>query len=168
MILDHCWAKFWTWGYQNKEFWFATPFMWPFYVNSLVYSTALIISLPWQSLSSLKLIVNTDLSNKLLVAELQTTAPNMLMKNGGWAIQFNQWLESVSLFLSDLSQSVRVLDSVMECAVVWVQCMYLLHEKHITNSRRAQSCFKVCSPAIVSKQNLWHQKAPNWNQIPLM
>ena len=43
-------------------------------------------------------------------------------------------VDSVSLFLSDLSQvlepslsqAVRVLDSVMECAVVWVQCMYIL------------------------------------------
>ena len=43
-------------------------------------------------------------------------------------------VDSVSLFISDLSQvlepslsqAVRVLDSVMECAVVWVQCMYIL------------------------------------------
>ena len=35
-------------------------------------------------------------------------------------------VDPVSLFLSNLSQAVRVLDSVMECAVVWVQCMYIL------------------------------------------
>ena len=43
-------------------------------------------------------------------------------------------VDSVSLFLSDLSQvlepslsqAVIVLDSVMECAVVGVQCMYIL------------------------------------------
>ena len=42
-------------------------------------------------------------------------------------------VDSVSLFVSDLSQvlkpglsqAVSMLDSVMECAVVWVQCMYL-------------------------------------------
>ena len=34
-------------------------------------------------------------------------------------------VDSVGLFLSDLSQAVRVLDSVMERAVVWVECVYL-------------------------------------------
>jgi len=35
-------------------------------------------------------------------------------------------VDSVGLFHSDLSQAVIVLESTVECAVLWVQCMHVL------------------------------------------
>ena len=52
-----------------------------------------------------------------------------------WAISVNPVKTQSAFLLSDLSQAVRMLDSAMECEVVWVQSMYLstasVHQCHI-------------------------------------
>ena len=48
-------------------------------------------------------------------------------------------VDSISLFVSDLSQAVSMLDSTVECAVVWVQCMYLSTNKQTNKQANKQA-----------------------------
>ena len=48
-------------------------------------------------------------------------------------------VDSISLFVNDLSQAVSMLDSTVECAVVWVQCMYLSTNKQTNKQANKQA-----------------------------
>ena len=74
-------------------------------------------------------------------------------------------VDSVSLFISDLSQvlepslsqAVRVLDSVMECAVVWVQCMYILAlPLDIDSVDQCHNLYNTCSDLKLAKSVTKH------------
>ena len=74
-------------------------------------------------------------------------------------------VDSVSLFISDLSQvlepslsqAVRVLDSVMECAVVWVQCMYILAlPLDIDSVDQCHNLYSTCSDLKLAKSVTKH------------
>ena len=64
-------------------------------------------------------------------------------------------VDSVSLFICDLSQAVRVLDSVMECAVVWVQCMYILAlPLDIDSVDQCHNLYNTCSDLKLAKKSV--------------
>ena len=66
-------------------------------------------------------------------------------------------VDSVRLFISDLSQAVIVLHSVMECAVVWVQCMYILAlPLDIDSVDQCHNLYNTCSDLKLAKSVTKH------------